>query len=88
MTTTVSATIFCRNFGRYQRQAQREPVEVQSHGQTTGFFISADDFERFARLEAAAGKALHPRELDERLTKAVEDARMGSEHDPLNRLLD
>jgi prevent-host-death family protein len=88
MTTAVPATEFCRNFATYQRQVQREPIEVQSHGKTTGYFISAEDFERVQRVLAESRKAYHPAELPAHLRKAVKRARMAPEHAKLNRLLE
>lgn len=43
--TTVAATEFARNFRVYNRQAQREIVEVTNHGKIDGAYISAEDLE-------------------------------------------
>lgn len=88
MATTVPATDFCRNFGEYQRRVQREPIRVQSHGKVTGYFLSAEDFDRMQRILAEARKAYHPTELPAHLREAVKEARMGSEHAALDRLLE
>jgi PHD/YefM family antitoxin component YafN of YafNO toxin-antitoxin module len=85
--TTVPATEFCRNFATYQRQVQRGPIEVQSHGKTTGFFVSAEEFERVQRILAESRKAYRPAELPAHLQKAVAKARMSSKHAKLDRLL-
>lgn len=85
--TTVPATEFCRNFAIYQRQVQRGPIEVQSHGKTTGFFVSAEEFERVQRILAESRKAYHPGELPAHLQKAVAKARMSPKHAKLDRLL-
>ena len=50
MPTTVPASEFTRNFGRYRMRAQREPIAVSSHGQITGYFIGPDDYEAFKRF--------------------------------------
>lgn len=84
----VAATEFSRNFGRYQRVVQREPVEVCSHEQTTGFYISPEDFAQYRRLLAVARRAYHPSELPSHLQQAVADARMDPQHDHLNRLME
>lgn len=84
----VAATEFSRNFGRYQRVVQREPVEVRSHEQTTGFYISPEDFEQYQRLLAASRKAYHPAELPAHLQRAIADARMDPRHDHLNKLME
>jgi PHD/YefM family antitoxin component YafN of YafNO toxin-antitoxin module len=87
MTTAVPATEFCRNFATYQRQVQREAIEVQSHGKTTGYFISPEEFERVQRILAESRKAYHPAELPEHLRKAVKRARMARDHAKLDRQL-
>lgn len=86
--TAVPATEFCRNFGEYQRRAQREPIQVQSHGKTTGYFVSADEFERFQRILSESRKSYHPSELPQDLLAAVKDARMEPRHAHLDNLLD
>jgi len=84
----VAATEFSRRFSEYQRLVRREPIEVQAHEQTTGFFISPEEFAQYQRLLAASRQAYHPSELPEHLKQAVADARMDARHDHLNRLLD
>lgn len=88
MTTSVAATDFCRNFGKYQRRVQREAICVQSHGETTGYFVSPEEYERFQRILAESRRAYHPSELPEHLREALEGARMGGEHNHLNKLLE
>lgn len=85
---TVAATEFCRNFGVYQREVQKEPIEVTSHGRVTGYFLSPEEFERYRRLLAASRRACHPSELPDHLKHAVRDAHMDPGHDRLNALLD
>lgn len=84
----VAATEFSRNFGRYQRLVQREVIEVCSHEQTTGFYLSPEEFEQYQRLLAAARHAYHPTELPPHLRQAVADAEMDPRHDHLNALMD
>jgi prevent-host-death family protein len=84
----VSATEFCRNFGEYQRRVQREPIQVQSHGKTTGYFVSAEDFERMQRVLRESRKAYHPSELPPHLSEAIRGARMSPEHAELDQLLE
>jgi PHD/YefM family antitoxin component YafN of YafNO toxin-antitoxin module len=88
MAAVVAATEFCRNFATYQRQVQREPIQVRSHDKVTGYYISAEEYERVQRILALTRRAYHPSELPEHLKAAVRDARMGAEHDHLNALLD
>lgn len=84
----VTATQFCRNFGVYQREVQKEPIEVTSHGQVTGYFLSRDEFERYQRLSAASRRAHHPAELPDRLKIAVQEARMDPRHSHLDALIE
>jgi hypothetical protein len=88
MTAVVAATDFCRNFSTYQRRVQREPIEVRSHDKITGYYISAEDYERVERILVASRRAYHPSELPPHLMAAVRDARMSPEHDHLNALMD
>jgi prevent-host-death family protein len=50
--STVTATEFAKNFGRYREEAQREPVAITSHGRTTGYFVSTQEFAELQRLRA------------------------------------
>lgn len=88
MTAVVAATEFTRNFTAYQRQVQREPIEVRCHERVTGFFVSPETFQRVQEILAASRRAYHPSELPEHLKEAIRDARMGSEYDHLNALMD
>jgi hypothetical protein len=88
MTSTVAATEFCRNFATYQRQVQREVIAVQSHGKTTGYFLSPEVFERVQRILTESRRAYHPAELPPHLREAVADTHMAPEHAELDRLLE
>jgi prevent-host-death family protein len=85
--TAVPATEFCRNFGTYQREVQKEPIEVTSHGRVTGYFLSPEEFQRYMSLLAASRRAYHPGELPDHLKRALLDSRMDPRHDHLNALL-
>jgi len=88
MTAVVSATEFVRNFAAYQRSVQVEPIEVRAHEKVTGYFLSAEVFERVAQILAASRRRYHPSELPEHLKAAIRDARMRPEHNHLNALMD
>ena len=60
MPTTVPASEFTRNFGRYRMRAQREAIAVSSHGQITGYFIGPDDYEAFRRYQESRRIAAAP----------------------------
>jgi prevent-host-death family protein len=84
----VPATEFTRNFGQYREIAQREPVAVTSHGRTTGYFVSAVEYEEFQRLRARSGRSIAITDLSEAEIEAIAASRMDPEHDHLNALLD
>ncbi len=88
MPTVVAATEFCRNFATYQRRVQREPIEVRSHDKVTGYYISAEDYERVEQILTASRRPHHPGELPPHLKAAIRDARMSPEHNHLDALLD
>lgn len=88
MTAIVAATEFCRNFATYQRRVQREPIQVRSHDKVTGYYVSAEDFERIERILASSRQPYHPTELPAHLKAAIREARMASEHEHLNSLMD
>jgi PHD/YefM family antitoxin component YafN of YafNO toxin-antitoxin module len=83
----VPAAEFARNFGRYKEIAQREPVAVTSHGQRSGYFLSADEFEEYRRLKARATRVYHISELPQETVDAIVATRMDAMHDNLDKLL-
>ena len=48
---TVTASELQKNFGKYQAQAQRQPVKVTSHGRDSVVLISSEDYERYKSLD-------------------------------------
>jgi hypothetical protein len=88
MTAIVAATEFCRDFATYQIHAQREPIEVRDDGKVAGYYISADEYQRVARILLASRHPYDPSELPPYLVDAIRNTRMGPEHDSLNSLMD
>ena len=43
---TLSATQFVNNFGQRTLEVQVQPIEVQSHGRTVGFYVSPAEYKR------------------------------------------
>ena len=84
----VPATEFARDFGRCREEAQHEPVAVQSHGRTAGYFVSAREFQNYQRLKERAGEAVAIEELDAEVVEALRRAVADPRHDHLNALLD
>ena len=88
MSLDVSATDFCKKFGQFQRLVQREPIEVHSHGQVTGYFVSPEVFERIERITLASRRAYYPRELPGHIKDALETVEMAPEHAVLDALME
>jgi PHD/YefM family antitoxin component YafN of YafNO toxin-antitoxin module len=86
--TSVTASAFAKNFGRYKEEAQREPIAITSYGRTSGYFLSAHEFAEYERLKALARRAYHISELPADIADAIEQASMNPAHEHLNKLLD
>jgi PHD/YefM family antitoxin component YafN of YafNO toxin-antitoxin module len=84
---SVPASEFTRNFGRYRMRAQREPVAVSSHGQITGYFVAADEYEEFKRFRENR-RSFATAELPEEKVEAIRASRMDSRHAHLDKMLD
>jgi hypothetical protein len=87
MPTTVPASEFTRNFGRYRMRAQREPIAVSSHGQITGYFIGPDDYEEFRRFRESCS-SFATAELPAEKTEAIRASDVDPRHADLDKLLD
>ncbi len=83
-----NATEFCRNFGRYQQQAQREPVRVKSHGRTTGVFVSEVEFSHYQELLRKEREVLVVGRLPREALEAIKAAEYPSGHEDLDTLMD
>ena len=84
----VVATEFCRNFGRYQIEAQREPVAVTRNGTPTGYFISPDEYALFQRLRRHMATNIRPEDLPEAVVNAIRNATVDSSRALPDSLLD
>jgi len=84
---TVPASEFTRNFGRYRMRAQREAVAVSSHGQITGYFVGADEYEEFRRFRESR-RSFATAELPAERVRAIGASRMDPRHTPLDTMLD
>jgi hypothetical protein len=85
--TAIPASEFTRNFGRYRILARRRPVAVSSHGQITGYFVPAGEYEEFMRFKAQR-RSFATAELSEAKVRAIAKSRMDRRHEHLNALLD
>jgi prevent-host-death family protein len=72
----VVATEFCRNFGRYQLEAQREPIAVTRNGTPTGYFISPAEYELFQRLRRRMATSIRPEDLPDHVVDAIREAKV------------
>jgi hypothetical protein len=85
---SVPASEFCRNFGRIQFEAQRDTIEVTSHGRATGYFLSPAEYAKYQSLRVMSRRHLQVGELPPDVVAAIEQSEMDSRHDYLNRLLE
>lgn len=83
-----TATEFCRNFGRFQYEAQREPVQVTSHGHVTGYFVSATEFAHYQELLRKEREVLLVGRLADDVVAAIESSEYPEGHDELDALMD
>ena len=75
---------FQREFGEFQHQAQREPLEITRHGRREFVLMSAEHYDR---LTAAAQRATRTVDATQVVVDAVERAEMDPEHAALDELL-
>ena len=83
----IPAAEFTRNFGHYRMLAQKGAIAVSSHGNISGYFVPADEYEEFARFRAQR-RSFATTDLPEDKIRAIAGSRMDSRHDHLNALLD
>lgn len=85
--TSITATEFAKEFGRYKEEAQREPVAITTHGRISGYFVSAREYAELQRLRALERRAYRLNELPREIVEGIAAARMSPAHDHLNELL-
>ncbi len=79
-----TAVEFQRNFGEFQHQALREPVEITRHGRRELVLMSADHFDW---LVAAARRTFRTADAAPVVVDAVRRAEMDQEHSRLDELM-
>jgi len=72
----VSALEFQRNFGKYQDEAQKEPVEITRHGRPAFVLLTA---EHYQWLQAAMDRRVPTIETPDAIFEAVERVREEAE---------
>ncbi|MEA2771341.1 MAG: hypothetical protein QOD93_4303 [Acetobacteraceae bacterium] len=82
--TKTTAVEFQRNFGAYQHQAQREPVEITRHGRRELVLMSADHYDW---LIAAGRRTARTADASGVVIEAVGRAEMDPEHAHLDDLM-
>ena len=83
----VSATDFVKHFGQYRERVQREIIAITSHGRTSGYFVSEQEYKEYALLKEQQRKAYTLSELPESTLNALSSVEMDSRHDHLNTLV-
>ena len=80
----VTSSQFIRNIGRYQDQAQREPVVVMKRDREHTVLLSADEYRRLRRRARLARRT---EELSEAEIAAISRAEVPPGHDHLDEEL-
>ena len=81
---TVSALKFQRNFGLFQHEARRGPVEITRHGRREFVLLSAEQYDW---LQASAQRSHSTDLAADVVIDAVERAEMDVKHKQLDELL-
>jgi hypothetical protein len=84
--SSVPASEFARNFGRYRVEARRKAVAVSSHGRIAGYFVAPEDYAEYERMKAQR-RTFATADLDDKAVAAVAKSRMHSRHRHLDALL-
>ena len=84
----MTATEFAKAFGRYEQEAQREPVAITSYGRVSGYFVSTHEYEELQRLRAFARRVHRIKDARAEIAEAIQGAKMKPAHDHQNALLD
>lgn len=83
----VPASEFTKNFGRYRLRAQRQTVAVSSHGQITGYFVGAHEYEELLKLKGNR-RSFATADLSDDKVRTITSSRMDKRHNRLNKMLD
>ena len=81
---TVNAVEFQRKFGRFQHEAQVEPVEITRYGRREFVLMSAEQYDW---LRASAQRSHRTDAAADAVIDAVKRAEMDVEHKPLDDLM-
>lgn len=81
----ISSAEFLKRYGAVSDMALSEPVTITRNGRDRLVLVSAEEFERISRY---APRARRIEDLTDQEVAMIGEARMSSEHDHLNALLD
>lgn len=70
----INASEFQKRVGEFSDVARRDPVTVMQHGRPSLVLISAEEYERFRRLEQRATRAFRTVELPAETIEAIRSA--------------
>ena len=79
----VTATEFQQNVGRYQDEAQREPVAITKNGRPYSVLMSASLFETVIKGRIAR----KVEDLDDETLRAIAESEVPAEYDHLDDLI-
>ncbi len=82
--TQITAVEFQRDFGTFQHQAQKEPVQITRHGRRDLVLMSADHYDW---LIAAARRTHRTEDASRVVIDAVRGSTMDAEHAHLDKLM-
>lgn len=78
MPLTVSASEVQRQFGRVHDAAMKSPVEIQNHGRTTAYLVSAETFEQ---MWASYRRAFFVGDLTDEEMRLISEAKVPEDLD-------
>jgi PHD/YefM family antitoxin component YafN of YafNO toxin-antitoxin module len=82
------ATEFVKHFGQYRERVQREIIAITSHGRTSGYFLSENEYSEYMRLKTYTRHAYHISELPKETIDAIAKSEMSESHNYLNSLME
>jgi len=85
---SVSATEFIKGFGRHNLLAQREPIAITNHGNITGYYISAFEYDKLQNIKTGQRASYTIETLPEELYQEIINSSVSPEFSYLNNLSD
>ena len=82
---TVSAAEFQRNFGRYQKQALKQPLSITRNGRDSLVVLSVEEYQRLKQRDRVVFRT---EELSDAEIQAMTEGEMDPRHNHLNAELE